>query len=55
MKRVAKCTRKLRTWLRKVIRDIERKCVSPDKELKKALEKDLQAAKDRQAEDVQFP
>jgi len=38
MKRAAKCTRKLRTWLGRVIRDIERKCVSPDKELKKALE-----------------
>jgi len=36
-KRAGKCTRKLRTWLGRVIRDIERKCPNPDLELSIAL------------------
>ncbi len=38
MNRASKCTKKLRTWLGRVIRDIERKYPLPDSELKKALE-----------------
>jgi len=38
MKRAARCTRKLRTMLGRVIRDIQRKCPDPDKRLKSALE-----------------
>jgi len=38
MKRAARCTRKLKTWLGRVIRDIERKCPFPDAALQKALE-----------------
>jgi transposase, IS5 family len=37
MKRAAKCTRKLKTYLERVIRDIERKCVHPDEELQSLL------------------
>lgn len=33
MKRARKCTRKIRTYLGRVIRDIERKCPFPDEEL----------------------
>ncbi len=33
MKRAKNCTRKLRTYLGRVIQDIERKCLSPDREL----------------------
>lgn len=33
MKRARSCSRKLRTYLGRVIRDIERKCLSPDEEL----------------------
>lgn len=36
--RAQKCTRKLRTYLGRVIRDIERQCPSPDPELKNLLE-----------------
>ena len=38
MKRAARCTRKLRTMLGRVIRDIQRKYPDPDKRLKTALE-----------------
>ncbi len=38
MKRARKCTRKLKTYLGRVIRDIERKCDTPDLELKELLE-----------------
>ena len=38
MKKAAKCTKKLKTWLGRVIRDIERKCSFPDQELKQALD-----------------
>ncbi len=37
MKRARSCTRKLRTYLGRVIRDIERKCLSPDEELLRLL------------------
>ena len=37
MKRARSCTRKLRTYLGRVIRDIERKCLSPDKDLQSLL------------------
>ncbi len=33
MKRARRCTRKLQTYLRRVIRDIDRKCPNPDQEL----------------------
>jgi transposase, IS5 family len=38
MKRAKKCTRTLRTYLGRVIRDIERKCPDPDHELNKLLD-----------------
>jgi IS5 family transposase len=38
MKRVKSCTKKLRTYLGRVILDIERKCQSPDKDLRSLLE-----------------
>lgn len=38
MKRAAGCTRKLRTYLGRVIRDIERKCPAPDHEMKSLLD-----------------
>lgn len=34
----ARCTKRLRTWLGRVIRDIGRKCPDPDERLKAALE-----------------
>ncbi len=37
MKRARRCTKKLRTFLGRVIRDIERKCPNPDKELQSLL------------------
>lgn len=37
MKRAQKCTRKLKTYLGRVIRDIERKCPQPDHELEQLL------------------
>ncbi|OCC15323.1 transposase IS4 family protein [Dissulfuribacter thermophilus] len=37
MKRAFKCTQKLRVWLGRVIRDIERKCPKPDEELSSLL------------------
>jgi IS5 family transposase len=37
MKRAKGCTRKLRTYLGRVIRDIERRCPSPDTELQQLL------------------
>lgn len=37
MNRARSCTRKLRTYLGRVIRDIERKCPSPDQELQALL------------------
>ena len=38
MKRAKKCTRKLRTYLGRVIRDIERKCPEPDRKLDRLLD-----------------
>jgi len=38
MRRAARCTKRLRTWLGRVIRDIGRKCPDPDERLKAALE-----------------
>jgi IS5 family transposase len=38
MKRAKKCTRKLRTYLGRVIRDIERKCPYPDQQLDQLLD-----------------
>jgi len=38
MKRAKKCTRKLRTYLGRVIRDIERKCPRPDEQLDQLLD-----------------
>jgi IS5 family transposase len=38
LKRAKKCTSKLRTYLGRVIRDIERKCPDPDYELRNLLE-----------------
>jgi len=38
MKRAGQCTRKLKTFLGRVIRDLGRKCLHPDKELKTLLE-----------------
>ena len=38
MKRAKRCTRQLRTYLGRVIRDIQRKCQAPDLELSKLLE-----------------
>lgn len=38
MKRATKCTKKLKTYLGRVVRDIERKCSEPSKRLKKTLE-----------------
>ena len=38
MKRGRSCTRKLRTYLGRGIRDIKRKCLSPDKDLQSLLE-----------------
>jgi IS5 family transposase len=38
MKRSRKCISKMRTYLGRVIRDIERKCTNPDQELKSLLE-----------------
>jgi transposase, IS5 family len=38
MKRAKKCTRKLKTYLGRVIRDIERKCPYPDKPLDQLLD-----------------
>lgn len=38
MKRAKACTRKLRTYLGRVIRDIERKCPNPDQKLKSLLD-----------------
>ena len=38
MKRAKKCTRKLRTYLGRVIRDIERKCPEPDHKLDRLLD-----------------
>jgi IS5 family transposase len=38
MKRAKKCTRKLRTYLGRVIRDIERKCLEPDSKLDQLLD-----------------
>ncbi len=38
MKRARGCTRKLRTYLGRVIRDIQRKCPSPDSQLQELLE-----------------
>lgn len=38
MKRARSCTKKLKTYLGRVIRDIERKCQSPDKDLRSLLE-----------------
>lgn len=38
MKRARACTRKLKTYLGRVIRDIERKCPKPDKSLRSLLE-----------------
>jgi IS5 family transposase len=37
MKRARRCTKKLQTFLGRVIRDIERKCVKPDNELQSLL------------------
>jgi IS5 family transposase len=37
MKRARSCTKKLRTYLGRVIRDIERKCQSPDKDFQSLL------------------
>ena len=37
-KRAKKCTKSLKTFLGRVLRDIERKCLSPDAELAKLLE-----------------
>ena len=38
MKRARRCTRKMRTYLGRVIRDIQRKCPTPDLELSNQLE-----------------
>jgi IS5 family transposase len=38
MKRARSCTRKLKTYLGRVIRDIERKCLAPDAELQSLIE-----------------
>jgi len=38
MKRAKKCTRKLRTYLGRVTRDIERKCLQPDDQLNRLLD-----------------
>lgn len=38
MKRAKKCTKSLKTYLGRVLRDIERKCPAPDTELSKLLE-----------------
>jgi IS5 family transposase len=38
MKRAKRCTRKLRTYLGRVIRDIERKCPYPDQQLDQLLD-----------------
>jgi IS5 family transposase len=38
MKRAKGCTRKLKTYLGRVIRDIERRCPSPDSELQELLD-----------------
>jgi len=38
MKRAKRCTRKLKTYLGRVIRDIERKCPQPDPQLQSMLE-----------------
>jgi transposase, IS5 family len=38
MKRAGQCTRKLRTFLGRVIRDLGRKCLHPDEELQSLLE-----------------
>lgn len=38
MKRARSCTKKLRTYPGRVIRDIDRKCHSPDKDLRSLLE-----------------
>jgi IS5 family transposase len=38
MKRAKRCTRKLKTYLGRVIRDIERNCPSPDSQLQSLLE-----------------
>jgi IS5 family transposase len=38
MKLARSCTKKLKTYLGRVIRDIERKCQSPDKNLRSLLE-----------------
>jgi len=38
MKRAKRCTKKLKTYLGRVIRDIERKCPEPDRELQTLLE-----------------
>ena len=38
MKRAMRCTRKLKTYLGRVIRDIERKCQHPDEELQSLLD-----------------
>jgi IS5 family transposase len=38
MKRAKKCTRKLKTYLGRVIRDIERKCPEPDRKLNRLLD-----------------
>jgi IS5 family transposase len=38
MKRAKKCTRKLRTYLGRVIRDIQRQCPEPDQQLETLLE-----------------
>jgi len=38
MKRAQKCTRKLRTYLGRVIRDIERQCPEPDRQLDRLLD-----------------
>jgi IS5 family transposase len=37
MKRARRCTKKLQTFLGRVIRDIERKCANPDNELQSLL------------------
>ena len=38
MKRAKRCTRKLKTYLSRVIRDIERKCQYPDQQLDQLLD-----------------
>lgn len=48
MKRAKGCTRKLKTFLGRVIRDIQRQCVEPDIELKRLLETSARIVQQRQ-------